>query len=73
MIIPIVIGFAGVILSSFIIFNFSEGVKVYTYAFSFFMDGLIFKEQRELYRNSATGMLLFLMLGMWQFKRKDVL
>jgi hypothetical protein len=73
MIIPIVIGFAGVILSSFIIFSFPEGVKVYPYAFSFFTDGLIFKEQLEVFRNSATGMLLFLMLGMWQFKRKDVL
>ena len=36
MIIPIVIGFAGVILSSFIIFSFPEGVKVYPYAFSVF-------------------------------------
>lgn len=73
MIIPIVIGFAGVILSSFVIFSFSEGAKLYPYAFSFFTDGLVYNEITEVFRNSVILMFLFLALGMWQFKRKDVL
>jgi hypothetical protein len=73
MIIPIVIGFAGVILSSFIIFSYPEAVKLYPYAFSFFTDGLVYQEQIEVFRNSAIGMFLFLGLGMWQFKNKDIL
>ena len=73
MIIPIVIGFAGVILSLFIIFSYPEAVKLYPYAFSFFTDGLVYQEQIEVFRNSAIGMFLFLILGTWQFKNKDIL
>ena len=73
MIIPIAIGFAGVILSSFVIFSFPEAVKLYPYAFSFFTDGLVYNEITEVFRNSFILMWLFLGLGMWQFNRKDVL
>ncbi|WP_428911615.1 ABC transporter permease [Niallia sp. Krafla_26] len=73
MIIPIVIGFAGVILSSFVIFSFPETATVYPYAFVFFTDGLVYQEQTEVFRNSVILMLLFLGLGTWHFKRKDIL
>jgi len=72
-IIPIVIGFAGVILSAFVIFESPEAAKLFPYAFPFFTDGLFFDGLTEVFRNNLLLLLVFLVLGIWQFKRKDVL
>lgn len=73
MIIPIVISFIGVIFTSFVIFDFSEWIKFYPYAYSFFTDGLMYKEMADVLINSVILMFVSLWLGMIQFKRKDVL
>jgi len=73
MIIPIVIGFAGVILSSIVIFQFPEGAKFFPYAFVFMVDGLVNQEFKELLTSSVILLLVSIIAGMWQFKRKDVL
>lgn len=72
-IIPIVIGFAGVILSSIVIFQFPEAAKLYLYAFPFFTDGLVYDGLNEVLRNNLLLMFVFSGLGMWQFRLKDVL
>lgn len=71
-ILPIVIGFGGVILST-IIFQHPSAAKLFPYAFPFFTDGLVNEELTEMVRNNLLLMLTFLGLGLWHFKQKDVL
>jgi len=73
MIVPIVIGFAGVILSSYLIFQFPDGVQYFPYTFSFLIDDFADQGNAGLIRNSLLLMVISLALGMWQFKRKDIL
>ncbi|WP_053363563.1 ABC transporter permease [Bacillus sp. FJAT-27251] len=72
-VIGIVIGFAGVILSSIVIFMFPEWVKIYPYAYTFFTDGYDGGSITEMIFNNFIMLGVFFGLGLWQFKRRDVL
>ncbi|MBZ9533307.1 ABC transporter permease [Cytobacillus oceanisediminis] len=71
--IPIALGFAGVILSGIVIFHYPEAGKFFPYTYPFFADGLVYKELTDILPFNVVLMLLFLCFGMWQFKRKDIL
>ncbi|MFD2043813.1 ABC transporter permease [Ornithinibacillus salinisoli] len=72
-IISIVIGFAGVIFSTTLIFQFPDVAELYPYAFTFFTDGLVYEEISEVLSSNFILMAIFLFAGMWQFKQKDIL
>lgn len=72
-IIPIVIGFAGVILSSIVSFQFPEGSKLFPYTFPFYTDGVMNEPPIEIMFYSLIMMIAFLVSGMWHFKHKDIL
>ncbi|KKI91554.1 hypothetical protein WQ54_14270 [Bacillus sp. SA1-12] len=71
-IIPIVIGFAGVIVSSMVIFMLPKVSKFFPYALPFYTDGL-FENSSELIPSSLLLMLVFVIGGLWHFNQKDVL
>jgi hypothetical protein len=72
-VIGIVIGFAGVILSSIVIFMFPEYAKIFPYAYPFFTDGLDSESLTEMLRYNFVLFIALFGLGLWQFKRRDVL
>jgi hypothetical protein len=72
-VIGIVIGFAGVILSSIVIFMFPDYAKIYPYAFTFFTDGFDSESLTEMVLYNFVLLAVFFGLGLWQFKRRDVL
>ncbi|KKK39055.1 hypothetical protein WQ57_04505 [Mesobacillus campisalis] len=72
-VIGIVIGFAGVILSSIVIFMFPEWVKIYPYAYTFYTDGYDGGNLAEMFFYNGVLLVVFFGLGLWQFKRRDVL
>jgi hypothetical protein len=72
-IIPVVIGFAGVILSSIILFQIPEELRFFPYLFPFYTDGLVNEVSSEVMSYSIIFMVVFLVFGGWQFKQKDVL
>lgn len=72
-IIPIAFGFAGIIVSGIVLFQYPEAGKFFPYTYPYFTDGLVYKELEEIFPYSLVLMLLFLCFGVWQFKRKDVL
>lgn len=72
-IIPIVIGFAGVILSSIILFQFPQELRFFPYLFPFYTDGLLNDMSSEMMIYSLVFMFVFLAVGVWQFKQKDIL
>lgn len=72
-IIPIAIGFAGVIVSGIVKFQYPEAGKFFPYTYPYVTDGLVNKELAEFLPYSLVFTLLFLCFGIWQFKRKDVL
>ena len=72
-IIPIVIGFVGMITSFMLLFKFPTQSKLFPYALTFFTDGPVSEVSLEVMIYSVVGMVIFLVGGIWQFNRKDVL
>ena len=72
-IIPIIIGFAGMITSFMLLFKFPIQSKLFPYALTIYTDGPVSEIPLEVMIYSLVGMIIFLVSGIWHFNRKDIL